>query len=1061
MFYKNWVFPSLSYAVSNAFTLGSSSSKILTAKMEGLDFGEVRSVVCWLSLSDVFFIPMNDLVWKIAMCNVCSINVPAKQDDIVYWHMNSDNMISIITETKLKPGIKLWIINKFNGVRIFSSGVDKSFFGARVAIIMSNSLACYVSKIEEVSGRIISVRLLFKGKLSVMILGLYASVSAEMRYSQTSEINFFIAKAVNSSTFVVVGENLNKNSTKRSISFKFYLDLDLKVIDFIFVAHNLASAVANHKVRMVSEFFDTDYKAVSITIGLVVFWMYILTVCTSRQTEIDGNSESKMLVMKVGHDLEAVFWAYFWKGWRLSMVLKILKEMIVVSANKMFSKLWFSGSDASISKHSLKFFRLKLLVAKLVKSISSGQVLKTACLITIWAAIDKKEAIKVYSMVENDICTSVVLCHLSCVKKSYHKSKYCEFQATKDEFIRKTINKCMENFCSDKGKMIRSVLDCHCLVSSSTSVCWLNQYTPLDYTDDVAFLSVMDNISFDEFLQVVKFLPDRKTAGLSGIPNELWKHGNQQVLDELLNILNKCLRSDTNNLVRIKMCSRFIKFFESIHNNCINQVITDFGLTNGYIVKRHESLFEYCLNLKFFIRTGRQDHKSALMLYLAAEAFVDNTIWIENSMAAAQHILNIASNFFYFNDILINVKKTVTISINHRVEIPYLIISGSAILIAKKDKAHCYLGIYLSIDGLSKPSLAKAQSDIKFFVNLVLRKVVFNKQFLYLVFAVLQPIVRYRLQFSHASDRLLRKSLKLKTNLPRDFFNEAISHPKLYSLKIFRQLQAENSLANLIIQTQDNGFVSHQLDAPAIPQFSVGITNTLALCKLSLGNILPNVFCAGSDFIGNSGLVGSHVPASDPALGGCLVSLSSISKHLLENSGNVVVYTDGSIKGLGSIGIRSSAAAYFPDIDNGVKVRMSGLLLSALIKLHTIAFALECIQISSSVTLFINSQTSLDAYNFYKNFSGLDFHDKCWIERDWICQNIASKNLLVAWNKIKSHSGVYGNEHADLLANAVTIFVIVLSVETSCRFLSIEEKPVSRNAHHFVRHLFDAVSFVG
>ncbi|KAG9291656.1 hypothetical protein G9A89_022075 [Geosiphon pyriformis] len=42
------------------------------------------------------------------------------------------------------------------------------------------------------------------------------------------------------------------------------------------------------------------------------------------------------------------------------------------------------------------------------------------------------------------------------------------------------------------------------------------------------------------------------------------------------------------SLVRIKMCNRFIKFFGSIYNGCINRVITDFGLTNRYSV--HDGL---------------------------------------------------------------------------------------------------------------------------------------------------------------------------------------------------------------------------------------------------------------------------------------------------------------------------------------------------------------------------------------------------------------------------------------------------------------------------------------
>ncbi|KAG9288721.1 hypothetical protein G9A89_004340 [Geosiphon pyriformis] len=203
-----------------------------------------------------------------------SINVSAKQEDVVYWHMESENMI----------------MNKFNGVKIFSSGLDKEFLGAGVAIIMNNSLAHHVSKIKEVSNHLIFVQLLFKSKLLLVILSLYAGASAKTRFSQSSEINFFIAKAVNSSIFMVLGGDFNENGFRKNMSFKFYSDLDLvnsfngyllakastwsnskgvmKVINYIFVSRSLFSAVASYKVVLVSEFFNTNYNVVLVLVGL-------------------------------------------------------------------------------------------------------------------------------------------------------------------------------------------------------------------------------------------------------------------------------------------------------------------------------------------------------------------------------------------------------------------------------------------------------------------------------------------------------------------------------------------------------------------------------------------------------------------------------------------------------------------------------------------------------------------------------------------------------------------------------------------------------------------------
>ncbi|KAG9306147.1 hypothetical protein G9A89_016051 [Geosiphon pyriformis] len=164
-----------------------------------------------------------------------------------------------------------------------------------------------------------------------------------------------------------------------------------------------------------------------------------------------------------------------------------------------------------------------------------------------------------------------------------------------------------------------------------------------------------------------------------------------------------------------------------------------------------KSVYGYKLNSYFVSRSGRSEFQAGLSFFFAAGAFVDDTIWVGSNQAATQHILNIASEFFRINNISINNDKTMTISINSRISNQSLFISGSPIFIAKKGESYWYFGIFLSTDGLSKPSLAKAHLDICFFSNLVLRKVVSNKQFLYLVSAVLYPIISYRIQFSFVS----------------------------------------------------------------------------------------------------------------------------------------------------------------------------------------------------------------------------------------------------------------------------------------------------------------------
>ncbi|KAG9290804.1 hypothetical protein G9A89_011767 [Geosiphon pyriformis] len=323
------------------------------------------------------------------------------------------------------------------------------------------------------------------------------------------------------------------------------------------------------------------------------------------------------------------------------------------------------------------------------------------------------------------------------------------------------------------------------------------------------------------------------------------------------------------SLRHIKMCDRFVEFFGGIYEDRVNRVMTDFGLSNDYRVhngldqiKRHEHLCGYCIDTKFVAKTSKIENSGEMSSFFAAGAFVDDMIWVGDCQFSMQYALNIVNDFFSINDISINNEKTVAIPINQDVRFASLSISGQLISIAKKDKAYRYLDIFLSTERLSKPSLAKAHSDVRFFVHTVLKKAITNKQFSYLVLAVLQPIVSYRTQFNI----LVKKGFKSKTHLPHNFSNAALYHPFLYGLKFFEQMQFEAKVASLIFFSNASGILGHlfehrcldlqvqrwaslnSLQAPVklhvspVNNFLAGVVKIFLDNSLSLVNNLPNAF---------------------------------------------------------------------------------------------------------------------------------------------------------------------------------------------------------------------------
>ncbi|KAG9294622.1 hypothetical protein G9A89_008101 [Geosiphon pyriformis] len=146
-------------------------------------------------------------------CNVRSINNFTKQEDIVYWHKDSCNLVSILIETKLKNKARPWLASKFDGICVFFSDLASGYTGAGVIMVLDNFLAKHVSKISEVSGCLFCIKLLFKNKLSVSILELYAGASLTAQFSQAAEINFLIVRAVNESSFVILSGDFNEDDS--------------------------------------------------------------------------------------------------------------------------------------------------------------------------------------------------------------------------------------------------------------------------------------------------------------------------------------------------------------------------------------------------------------------------------------------------------------------------------------------------------------------------------------------------------------------------------------------------------------------------------------------------------------------------------------------------------------------------------------------------------------------------------------------------------------------------------------------------------------------------------
>ncbi|KAG9292088.1 hypothetical protein G9A89_017988 [Geosiphon pyriformis] len=160
------------------------------------------------------------------------------------------------------------------------------------------------------------------------------------------------------------------------------------------------------------------------------------------------------------------------------------------------------------------------------------------------------------------------------------------------------------------------------------------------------------------------------------------------------------------------------------------------------------------------------------------------------------------------------------------------------------------------------------------------------------------------------------------------------------------------------------------------------------------------------------------------SLDGSLVTLFQFHSEILMSA--VLVYMDGFLSDLGTASCRAGAAAYFEDIGLGLGICVSDLMLFTLAELQAIALALECVFPLSSVLLFLDSQSALDACKLELSLVHPDFHNQC-------------------------------NDCAGKIAGAASLSNWCFSSRLDDHFLIADGGIVSGNSRHFVHDIYHSV----
>ncbi|KAG9285598.1 hypothetical protein G9A89_009238 [Geosiphon pyriformis] len=417
----------------------------------------------------------------------------------------------------------------------------------------------------------------------------------------------------------------------------------------------------------------------------------------------------------------------------------------------------------------------------------------------------------------------------------------------------------------------------------------------------------------------------------------------------------------------------------------------------------------------------------------------------------------------------------VAILINCRVFSPHLLISGLPILIAKRGESHWYLGIFLSTESLSKPSLVKACLDVRFFTNLVLRKAISNKQFSYLVSAVLHPIIAYRTQFSFVSisvcvkwDAIIRKGLKSKSGLPLDFSNDAIHHSSLYGLKSFKQVQTESKLAAVVCFANSVDILGHlfvhrshdlqvlswcphhpllfpsRINVSSLNNFLAGVVRIFLGCDFSLGGLVTNVFRFQKE-------TPMSIVLGELAFYKCVSLLRryeiAFVEQLRDRTGSVFKWrTFKWWKRLDSWDL-------IPNWFNAAVHFLSGSGSSPICSLLPLNVDLSDVLEFCEFDVVCNRLLEVDSDRLSVFTDG----SLCGLGTFGMEAGAAVFFEDIDLGLVRGHSGVLGNERADTLARAVASSGVHLPHRINEHFLKTGSTVVSGNSRHFVCDVFCSI----
>ena len=305
-------------------------------------------------------------------------------------------------------------------------------------------------------------------------------------------------------------------------------------------------------------------------------------------------------------------------------------------------------------------------------------------------------------------------------------------------------------------------------------------------------------------------------------------------------------------MARINIPDHIIKLFEHIYKNRKSYDLTAHSPTDFFSVEDgidqgetyapllwrifYDPLLvavnKFCQDVAFQFKTCENIHPAVAEILKAGPhinhaAFVDDTMWISNSREGLEKITKLATSFFTMNDITINATKTEVIAVNpgkdqNQNESSFDFGPEIKVPIRSPNWPIRYLGTWITSSKNNTCAFNKVSQEIETILKIATQKTISDKVAIYIVNAVILPIIEYRTQARYVSERQMskwdaniHKFIRAKTLLGRHVPNSTIHHPNIYNIPSVKDhlysARISNALAHLSSTELTGQIVKYQL----------------------------------------------------------------------------------------------------------------------------------------------------------------------------------------------------------------------------------------------------------